>query len=1125
MLAEAPAIRCPQCSAQCPAGTKFCGQCGGRLPGACLACGATNALGQRFCGQCGAPLAAERTSARFASPDRYTPRHLAERILRYRSELEGERKQVTILFADIKGSLELLSDRDPEDARKLLDDVLGRMMDAVHRYEGTVNQVLGDGIMAMFGAPVAHEDHAVRACYAALQMRRRIERYAERLRRTDGVLLQIRIGVNSGEVVVRTIGNDLHMDYSAVGQTTHLAGRMEQMAAPGSILITAETLRLVEGYVQVKTLGAVPVRGLASPVDVFEVLAAGSIRSRLQAAAARGFTRFVGRTSELATLRETLEAAAAGRMQMVAITGEAGVGKSRLLHEFVHSPGARGWLLLEANAVSYGKPTPYLPVVDLLTHYFRIEAPDEPRLVREKVAAKVLGLDGTLQDAIPPVLELLDALPEDHAFRTLEPLQRRLQTERAVARLLLAESRVQPLLIVFEDLHWTDSLTLGLLKSLVGALEHARAVLLASHRPDFDEPWAPQARFRRLLIEPLSRASSEELLHDLLGSDPDLAGLRRILVERVGGNPFFLEEIVRTLVETGVLSGQKGAYRVVKPLAEARVPATVQAVIAARMDRLPADEKRLLQEAAVIGTTVPIALLRAIADLSSEELDLRLARLRAAEFIYETHVFPDVEYTFKHALTHEVAYAGLLHARRREIHARVLRAMETLYADRMTERVERLAHHAWYGEVWDRAVTYLRQAAHKAVERPAYREAAALLERALAALQRLPQHAGLLEQAIDIRFDLRNALQPLGERERIFESLREAEQLAERLGDRRRLGWIQSYLADHYWILGRAQDAAAAAARALEIAREIADLPLQVVTHLPLGLLYHTSGEYRRAMEYFRHNVDLLRGDLECERFGLFVLPSSFSRSFLAWTHAEIGEFSEAAVLADEGVRIAEEAGHSFSIGYARLGKGVAHLRQGDVARAAVEFERALGLGAFADIPVGYSYVAFHLGYALALGGSVAEGLSILERTVALAESSGFVARHALRLAYLGEVLLIAGRTDQAAKTAERALVLARKHGERANEAYALRVLGLVAARSADSREAEIRLTQALDLAQRLEMRPLVAQCHHALAGMLEAGERAGEAAAHRGAATAMFRAMDLAPWGPRIQRGAYSWG
>ena len=667
-------------------------------------------------------------------PLAYTPPYLAEKILTSRTALEGERKLVTVLFADLKGSMELLADRDPEEARQLLDPVLERMMDAVHRYEGTVNQVMGDGIMALFGAPLAHEDHAVRACYAALAMQAAVKQYAAEVQRSHGVPVQIRVGLNAGEVVVRAIGSDLHMDYTAVGQTTHLAARMEQMAMPGSILLTQAVLRLAEGYVQVTPLGPVSVKGLAAPVDVFELVGASGIRRRLQATAARGLTRFVGRDTEFAALVQALERAGAGHGQVVAVVGEAGVGKSRLVYECLHSHHTQGWQVLESTSVSYGKATPYFPVLDLLRRYAHVDDSDDPRTIRAKVTGQLLTLDEALQDAIAPLLALLDALPDDSPFLTLDPPQRRQRTLAALKRVLLRESQVQPVLVVFEDLHWIDTETQALLDSLVESLPTARLLLLVNYRPEYQHGWGSKTYYAQLRLDPLPPASADALLQALLGDDPGLEALKPLLIARTAGNPFFLEESVRTLVETGVLVGERGAYRLAQALASLQVPATVQAVLTARIDRLPPEEKRLLQTAAVIGTEVPLALLQALAEGTDEALRVGLAHLQAAEFLYETRLFPDLAYTFKHALTHEVAYGSLLQERRRTLHAGIVETLERLAPERVAEQVDLLAHHALRGEVWDKAVAYGRQAGTRAMARSAYREAVTAFEQALVAL-------------------------------------------------------------------------------------------------------------------------------------------------------------------------------------------------------------------------------------------------------------------------------------------------------------------------------------------------------------------------------------------------------
>ena len=413
-------MHCPSCGFANPEGMKFCGQCGTPLRPTCLNCGFVSPPGFAFCGQCGTALAWQTPASappplapRSQVPRRYTPSHLAEKILTSTSALEGERKQVTVLFADLKGSMELLADRDPEEARQLLDPVLERMIAAVHQYEGTVNQVMGDGIMALFGAPIAHEDHAVRACYAALRMQETVNRYGEESQRSHGIPLHIRVGLNSGDVVVRGIDSSLHMDYTAVAQTTHLAARMEQMATPGSVLLTRETRQRAEGFVQVKTLGPVLVKGLTAPIEVFELLGAGATRTRLQAFAARELTRFVGRQAELEALRRSMEQAGHGHGQMVAVIGEPGVGKTRLFYDFIRSHRTHGWLVCEGRAVSYGQTTAYLPIRDLLTAYFQIDAHDEVRKIRDKVSGKLVSLEMALGPTLPAFLSLLDLPVED----------------------------------------------------------------------------------------------------------------------------------------------------------------------------------------------------------------------------------------------------------------------------------------------------------------------------------------------------------------------------------------------------------------------------------------------------------------------------------------------------------------------------------------------------------------------------------------------------------------------------------------------------------------------------------------------------------------------------------------
>src|SRR5262245_45851702 len=569
-----------------------------------------------------------------------------------REVLAGERKHVTVLCADVKEPLECIARRDPEEALKVFEAILPLMTQAVRQYEGTVNLVTTDGIMALFGVPAAHEDHSVRACYAAVQIQDAVKRYAEGSLGPAEVPILARAGLNSGEVVIRSTGNGSHPEYRVMGETTNLAARLGQIATPGTLLLSAETLRLAEGYVHVKMLEGDNINPLGDPL--YELIGLGPSKTRFLARASRGLTRFIGRNAELKQFHRIQQLAGSGHGQVAAIVGEAGVGKSRFVHEVTHSPGLQGWLTLECASVSYGKATSYLPVIELLKSYFKIQDHDDLRDIREKVTGKLLTLDEALKPTLPALLALLDVPVDNALWQTLDPAQRRQRTLDAVKRLLLREARQQPLLLILEDLHWIDGETQALLDGLVESMGSSRLLLLVNYRPGYLHAWACKTYYSQVRLDALPPESARELLDALLGDDPGLASLKQLFVRR--GNAFFLEETVRTLVETNALAGERGRYRLLQPIQAVKIPATVQAILAARIDRLPAKDKRLLQTASVVGKDVSFVLLQAIADLPNEELRAGLHRLRSAEFIYETGLDPDLEYSFKHALMHEVAY-------------------------------------------------------------------------------------------------------------------------------------------------------------------------------------------------------------------------------------------------------------------------------------------------------------------------------------------------------------------------------------------------------------------------------------------------------------------------------------
>jgi tetratricopeptide (TPR) repeat protein len=775
--------------------------------------------------------------------------------------------------------------------------------------------------------------------------------------------------------------------------------------------------------------------------------------------------------------------------------------------------------VLESASVSYGKATPYFPVIDLLKRYTHVEDGDDARTIRAKVTGQILTLDESLQDTIPPLLSLLDALPEDSPFLQLDPPQRRQCTLDGLKRILLRESQVQPLVLVFEDLHWIDSETQALLDSLVESLPTARILLLVNYRPEYQHGWGSKTYYTQLRLDPLPSKSADALLEALLGDNASLESLKKMLIERTEGNPFFLEESVRTLVETQVLVGEPGTYRLAQSLPTIQVPATVQAVLAARIDRLPLEVKRLLQTAAVIGNEVPFPLLQAIAELSEEVLYQGLTHLQAAEFLYETSLFPERVYTFKHALTHEVAYGSLLHERRRVLHAQIVKTLETLAGDRIDDYVERLAHHAFRGEVWDKAQAYYRQAGAKAMARSANQEAVTCFEQALNALQHLPERHNTVVQSIDVRLDLRNALLPLGDYKRIFAILRDAERLAEAQDDPYRLGWVSAHLTHYFWSMGDLDRALEYGQRAVALAAPFDDTGMYAIAHFDLAEVHYSLGQYRQAIGAFEQLVARFTGDRLYERIATTVF-SVVSRRWLVQTLAETGAFAAGIARGEEGIRVAEVADHPYSLANIYSGFGYLYARKGDFQKAIPLLKRSLELCRVWDLRQIVAAFALRLGYALALSGQASESLALLEQSAETADPTRLIGRRSEGAVMLSEVYWLAGRYEDALALADKAYKLAGETGERGMQAWAERLLGALHSYgdAPDFDRAATHYRHALTLANELGMRPLQAHCHRGLGTLYSQAAQPEQARAELSTAIEMYRDMEMTFWLPETE-------
>jgi DNA-binding NtrC family response regulator/tetratricopeptide (TPR) repeat protein len=981
----------------------------------------------------------------------------------------------------------------------------------VQGFGGVVLQRSPSLLLVAFGIPRTLEQLPQRAVQAALALRQLVVEGAVREPRPA-----LRLVVHWGEVLVDVRASEPTAQLRALGETLAWPVRLLGHAAPGEILLSPEMGRLVEGWCELQPREVSLQGGQPGRIGVYAVVGNRPQWAGVERHGRPPLSRFVGRDRELTLLRELLPQVEGGRGQVLGIIGEPGVGKSRLCDEFVRGSLVQPWLILETRGTAYGQATLYLPLLDLLKGYFRIGDGDDRATIRDKVTTTLHGLDEALTPTAPALLTLLEVPAEDPQWQAFEASQRRQRTLDALKRVLMRESQLQPVLLVVEDLHWIDTETQAFLDTLVESLPSARLLLLVNYRPEYKHSWGSKTYYTQLRLASLPPKSAEELLQGLLGEDAGLTPLKGMLIKRTEGNPFFLEESIRSLVETQVLVGAHGAYRLAQDLPSIQVPATVQAVLAARIDRLAAQEKRLLQTAAVIGTEVPFPLLQAVAERPEGGLRTDLAHLQGAEFLYETSLFPELAYTFKHALTQEVAYGSLLQEHRRILHAGIVSAFETLYAERLAEQVERLAYHAFQGEVWDKAVTYCQQAGARAYDRAAFREAVASFDRALQALEHLNDHSDTRVLAIELRLQLTRPLSALGECGRQLALLGEAEALARALDDQTRLVHVLAGIAHVHRLIGDHDGAIVAGQQALALAAALGENALQAETAYYLGQAYNLIGDNGRAAKLLRRSAEA--ADREPGRPALDMRIQS--RAWLARALSALGAFAEGRRCGEEALRLATLGGLRAPLIIVYTSLGPLYLAQGDLEHAIRVLEQGLALCRASGHRTNLRSIASSLGYAYALQGRLAEGRVLVEEAIKEGMHTGTLANHSAWVARLSEVCRLAGRGKEAWQHARQALDLARQHKERANEARALHQLGALHAYAdpPHAAQAEVHYRQALALAEALGMRPLQAHCHRGLGTLYGKTGRQEQARTALSIAIELYRAMEMTFWLPQIE-------
>ncbi len=1061
---------CTQCQHQNPDGAQFCNACAVPLDLGCPACGHVNPPRSRFCNECAAPLVVPPSTnpeTRFASPRGYTPQHLAEKILTSRSALEGERKQVTVLFCDVANSTALAERLGPEGMHGVLNTFFELALADVHRYEGSINQFLGDGFMALFGAPLALEDHARRAVLAALDIRRRLAE-GHSGPTPPGGELAVRMGLNTGPVVVGKIGDNLRMDYTAVGDTTNLAARLQQMAPLGAIWVGDATYRVASTAFEWRSVGPIMVKGRETPTPAYELVSRRAVRSRFDVQAQRGLTRFVGRESEFQQLVSRWEVAKLGQGQVVSVVGEAGLGKSRLIHEFKARLSREGSFNLEGSCFAYGESISYLPFVHVVKAFFGLDGIAEDADAKRQIEARLasLALDSA---AVTPFLQnLLAFTVDDRMFAKLPSHLIRERTVAALTALILGVAAERPLALIIEDVHWIDKATEEVVAALVEAMARVPLLVILGYRPEYLHAWTNKAfhthiplrllqsassaeMVRAILLKPyasrlpvarLSPAESTALVQELLGTATIPPALERLIGDTTDGNPFFVEELTLSLLESGELVRENGGYAMARPAEALQLPTTVQGVLLARIDRLNDDLKQLLQVASVIGRVFSAPVLAEVA-AHPPELEHLLLQLEDLEFIYPTTLASHREYSFKHVLTQQAVYDALLRPKRESLHERVGQTLEALHADQLEEYDELLAYHYGRSPNADKAVEYLDRANRRAIRLNAMVEAKAHFVEAMRLLDTLPDTDANRRRRIALIADQALVFSLLFQLVEYHEHLTRFEPVAADLGEPGLLGAYYGAMSMCEWGFGRFHQAIARSKKASELSEAAGDAEGAARAYMVLQWCYFHTGEYGEALSL----APRVERAME-RRFNFHWY--TYSLAAMALACAFLGRCQRAIEYGEKQLRIAEEFTDRSLTSHALWVIARAHMYRGDSHRALEAAQRSVQI---APTTANRSWAEATLGVTHCRAGDAGKAVEILARLQAEYRAARYIpSEH--NTPFLGEAYWLAGEYEKGRAVLEELLPIIEPCGMRFPVGVSHRVLGEIAAKTDPARAA-----------------------------------------------------------------------
>lgn len=1045
-------MKCQKCRFDNPDGLAFCGKCGGQLEKFCPKCNFSNPFDFKYCGKCGNALeelqAAPPTD--YSNPQSYTPKFLADKILTTRSSIEGERKLVTVLFADVANFTSISEKLDPEEIHRIMDGCFKLLIHEIYRYEGSVTQFTGDGIMALFGAPIAHENHAQRACYAALSIREAMKGYSKIIQSNYGMNFMIRIGINSGEVIVGSVGDDLRMDYTALGDTTNVASRMETMAQPGSILVSGDTYRVTRDFFEFKPLGKVTVKGKEKPLETYALIEIGEVETRIGAALMRGFTKFVGRKPQLVSLKGAFEKAKSGFGQVVAIAGEAGVGKSRLVLEFRQTLADMECLYLEGRCFHFGNSIAYLPILDILRSYFNIKEGLQEDVAKRRIKETINRLDEKLHYVLPPFYELLSLTAEDEAYTKIEPQQRRKRTFESIRDLLIEQSRREPLVVAIEDLHWIDKTSEEFLNYLIGWLANARILLILLYRPEYTHLWGSKSFYIKVGLDQLSTAERNKLVESILQEAEVSSELQDMIIRRAGGNPLFIEELTCALQEKGYIKREGPKYTLSTKASEIDIPDTIQGIIAARIDRVGENLKRILQIASVIGRNFSYSTLQRVTGME-ENLKPHLLELQRLEFIYEKSTFPELEYMFRHTLVQEVAYNSLLLRRRREIHEKTGNAIEVLYPGRLEEFYEIMAYHYSKSEDSEKAYQYLKLSGIKATRNSALWEAFRFYREAIRVLSRGPATKGSKKEQIGTYLLMASPMISLGFPEDSLQLLQTGERLTREV-DTKTFTTFCSLIGLYYSVKGELLEGMKYGEECLKKAEETQDTELMAPIVFDLCSNYCVRGEFWKVIDLVPRVLTLLEEtekEYECFDRGYNIYSALLA--FYGFSKGYVGDFAYAKTLCEKGLDIARKIDNLYSLGLVELLYGYAIAHQGEGKEALGHFLKSIQYLEKGQIFVLLGLAWSGLGWAHFFMGELQEARNYIEKGLKFHSEAGVRYNSSTHYWFLALVHYELAELRKAQDYVTEAIRLSRLNGEIYYEGLSMVTLGRILSKGESS--------------------------------------------------------------------------